>query len=123
MKILLDTDVIIQCLRGIKKESERVRQMLKNSDEILFTPISSAEIYAGIKSGEEKIVANFFDLLKPVEIGRVLGEKAGEYLRTYRKSHNLEIADALIAAAAFITRSKLYTLNKNHYPMKDISFL
>ena len=123
MKILLDTDVIIQCLRGIKKESERVRQMLKNSDEILFTPISSAEIYAGIKSGEGKIVANFFDLLQPVEIGRVLGEKAGEYLRTYRKSHNLEIADALIAAAAFITRSKLYTLNKKHYPMKDISFL
>lgn len=122
MKILLDTDIIIQCLKGIKKESEKMKQMLKNSDEILFTPISSTEIYAGIRSGEEKIVAGFFDLLKPVEIGRVIGEKAGEYIKAYRKSHGLELADALIAAAAFLTRSKLYTLNKKHYPMKDISF-
>ena len=123
MKFLLDTDVIIQCLRGIREESARVKRMLKNSDEILFTPISSAEIFAGIKKGEEKIVADFFDLLKPIEIGHVIGEKAGEYLRMYRKSHGLEIAHALIAAAAFITRSKLYTLNRKHYPMKDISFL
>jgi predicted nucleic acid-binding protein len=122
MKVLLDTDVIIQCLRGVKRESERIKQMLKNSDEIFFTPISSAEIYAGIKRGEEKIVAEFFDILRPIEIGCVTGEKAGEYLRTYRKSHSLEIADALIAAAAFITRVKLYTLNKKHYPMRDISF-
>jgi len=123
MKILLDTDVIIQCLRGVKRESERIKQMLKNSDEIFFTPISSAEIYADIRSGEERIVAEFFDILRLVEIGRATGEKAGEYLRTYRKSHSLEISDALIAAAAFITRAKLYTLNKKHYPMKDIHFL
>ena len=122
MKFLLDTDVIIQCLRGIKREGERIKQMLKNADEVFFTPISSAEIYAGIRSGEERIVADFFDTLKPVEIGRATGEKAGEYLRMYGKSHSLEIADALIAAVAFITQAKLYTLNKKHYPMKDIHF-
>ena len=123
MKILLDTDVMIQCLRGVRRESERIKKMLKNSDEILFTPISSAEIYAGVRIGEEKIVAEFFDILKLIEIGRATGEKAGEYLGMYGKSHNLEIADALIAAATFITRAKLYTLNKKHYPMNDVSFL
>jgi predicted nucleic acid-binding protein len=43
-------------------------------------------------------------------------------LRQYRKSHGVEIADALIAAAAVANRAELWTRNRKHYPMKDVSF-
>jgi predicted nucleic acid-binding protein len=42
---------------------------------------------------------------------------AGEYLNTYAKSHDLQIADALIAATASIAGEELATLNTKHFPM------
>jgi predicted nucleic acid-binding protein len=50
-----------------------------------------------------------------------VGKKAGEYFQDVAKPHNVELGDALIAAAAHVTKVPLWTLNKKHYPMKDIS--
>ena len=44
------------------------------------------------------------------------------YLRQYGKSHGVEIADALIAASAVANRATLWTRNRKHYPMKELSF-
>ena len=65
----------------------------------------------------------FFDNLYFLPIDDEAGIKAGEYLSNYSKSHNVKIADALIAASAFINKAKLYTQNKKHYPMSDIELL
>jgi predicted nucleic acid-binding protein len=43
-------------------------------------------------------------------------------LQQYRRSHAVEVADALIAASAVLNHAELWTLNRKHYPMKDISF-
>ena len=48
------------------------------------------------------------------------GRQAGNFLRRYRQSHGIEIADALIGAAA--NRAELWTRNRKHYPMKEVSF-
>ena len=40
----------------------------------------------------------------------------------YRKSHGLQITDALIAAAAVLNHAELWTRNRKHYPMKELSF-
>jgi predicted nucleic acid-binding protein len=50
------------------------------------------------------------------------GRQAGDYLRHYRKSHGLQISDALIAAAAVLNRAQLWTRNRKHYPVKELSF-
>jgi predicted nucleic acid-binding protein len=50
------------------------------------------------------------------------GRQAGDYLRQYRKSHDLQISDALIAAAAVLNHAELWTRNRKHYPMKELSF-
>ena len=44
------------------------------------------------------------------------GELAGERLRRYRRSHRLELGDALIAASAMQYGERLATLNRRHYP-------
>ena len=51
-----------------------------------------------------------------------VGRQAGEYLARYAKTHGVEIADALIAAAASVAGLRLWTLNRRHYPMKDLRF-
>ena len=43
-------------------------------------------------------------------------------LATFTRSHGLDIADALIAAAASTSGLRLWTLNRRHYPMRDLHF-
>ena len=51
-----------------------------------------------------------------------MGRKAGAYLARYRRSHGLQIGDALIAGAAGTTGFHLWTLNRRDYPMDDVRF-
>jgi predicted nucleic acid-binding protein len=60
--------------------------------------------------------------LKCVPIDEAIGRQAGDYLKHYRKSHAVELGDALIAAAAVLNHAALWTRNRKHYPMKDLNF-
>ncbi|MFQ5702620.1 MAG: hypothetical protein ACE5HT_01205 [Gemmatimonadales bacterium] len=40
----------------------------------------------------------------------------------YGQSHGVELADALVAAAAASSRVRLWMLNRKHYPMSDVRF-
>ena len=39
-----------------------------------------------------------------------------------RLPHGVELADALVAAAATTSGVRLWTLNRKHYPMPDVRF-
>ncbi len=119
-RVLLDTDVIIENFKGNEIILSKIKD-LKN-EKLLFciSPVSIAEVYAGLRSGEEEMVEEFFNSLSCLLIDQTIAVKAGEYLRLYSKSHGLEIADALIAAISFYNKARLFTLNKRHYPMRDI---
>jgi predicted nucleic acid-binding protein len=121
-KIVLDSDVIIEWLRGHEPFVTKIIELLQNHDELFWSPISVAEVYAGIRKGEESHAGSLFILLEPISISSDTGKKAGEYLRMYAKSHGVEVADAFVAACAFIEGAALWTLNRKHYPMKDLSF-
>jgi predicted nucleic acid-binding protein len=121
-KVLLDSDVIIEWLRGHQPFVEQIPKLLEEHSELFWTPVSVAEIFAGVRRGEESEVASLFLLLEPVTLSVEVGRKAGGYLKSYAKSHNVELGDALIAASAWLEGLKLWTLNKKHYPMKDLEF-
>jgi predicted nucleic acid-binding protein len=54
------------------------------------------------------------------ELDERVGRKAGSYRLHFDASHGVEIADALIAAAAHVHGMTLCTRNLRHYPMRDI---
>jgi predicted nucleic acid-binding protein len=54
------------------------------------------------------------------EVNEAIGRQASAYLRQFRRSHQLELGDALIAATAAYTGAALITRNLKHYPMTDI---
>ena len=119
-EILLDSDVIIAWLRGLEPFASLIPDLLEKGTALFWTPVSVAEIFAGIRKGEEKRVADLFLVLDSLSLSAETGKKAGEYLKAHAKSHGVELGDALIAAAAHVNGMRLWTLNVKHYPMKDI---
>jgi hypothetical protein len=123
MSILIDSDIVIEVLRG--RDQAILAQwsvLAASASPILISPITFAEIDAGARSNEIPTINRFFAPLTRVDLDQKIGQLAGEYLRRYSKSHNLKIADALIAAAAVQNQAALWTRNHKHYPMPDVSF-
>jgi len=120
-KVLLDSDVLIEWLRGHEPVVQQIGTLIEEHAELFWTPVST-EIFAGVRKDEEEAVANLFVLLESLPMTPAVGRKAGQYLKSYAKSHGVQLGDALIAACASTERFSLWTLNRKHYPMKDLSF-
>lgn len=120
MNYLIDTDVIVEILRKNVLLTKKLKELSRQGNLIHYSPVTKAEIYHGLRPGEENKTADFFSQIECLPIDSEIGEKAGYYLRTYRKSHDLQLGDALIAATAFCKKVCLFTLNIRHYPMTEI---
>jgi predicted nucleic acid-binding protein len=119
--VLLDSDVIIEVLRGRSAIVDAVARLEKSGVPTYCTAISWAEIFAGVRPGEEPYADGFFRARGEIVLDSVTGRLAGAYLARYSRSHGVEIADAMIAAAAVTAGCRLWTLNRRHYPMSDVT--
>jgi len=120
MKVLFDTDVLIEYLRGRPEVVIPLDELLASTASLAITPVSEAEIFRGIRSPEKQKTTRLLSSLECLSIDHEIGKRAGEYLRRYSKSHGLEIPDALIAASAVVHRFSLCTFNWKHYPMSEV---
>jgi predicted nucleic acid-binding protein len=119
--ILLDSDIVIEVTRGRDTALlSRWRELSISDETIAYTPVTSAELWAGALPAEYSALTALFSALVCLPLDQETGRTAGEYMRSYR--HHLELGDALIAASAFQNDAILWTRNRKHYPMKDISF-
>ena len=123
MTVLVDSDILIEVSRG-KNVAIVARWMdLSNSDAaVLYSPVTMAELWAGARPNEHDALNNLFGALTCAPIDEEAGHRAGAWLRKYRLSHGVEVADALVAAGAVGNRAQLWTRNRRHYPMKEVSF-
>jgi predicted nucleic acid-binding protein len=120
--VVLDSDVIIEILRGHAGTLQAAVALEESGVPTFCTAISWAEIFAGVRRGEEAVTRAFFEARGEVVLDGKIGRQAGDYLARYAKSHGVEIADALIAAAAATSGLRLWTLDRKHYPMQDLRF-
>jgi predicted nucleic acid-binding protein len=118
---LVDTDILINFLRGKRKAKEFLSSLLEESN-IFCSAVTVAEIAAGIRTGEEERTKALLDQIEVLDVTRDVAEKAGFYKRS-AKGHSLELDDCLIAATAFVHKAVLATGNGKQYPMKDIRVL
>jgi predicted nucleic acid-binding protein len=123
MTVLIDSDILIEVSRGRNAEIISTWMDLSKSEAgILYSPVSVAELWAGARPSEYDALNGLFRALTCIPIDEEAGRQAGVYLRQYRSSHGVEVADALIAASAVANRAELWTRNRKHYPMKEVSF-
>ncbi|MBC7334052.1 MAG: type II toxin-antitoxin system VapC family toxin [Actinobacteria bacterium] len=116
--VLIDTDIIIDHLRGIGNFSSIVDNTSNN--ECYISVISIAEVYSNLFPHEYEIMEMLLSELKIVNIDPIIAKLAGNYRMKFYKSHGLRLPDAIIAATAKINDAILVTKNVKHYPMEDI---
>ena len=123
MTVLIDSDILIEVSRGRNRAVISRWMELSTSDAaVLYSPVSVAELWAGARPSEHDALRNLFRALTCAPIDEEVGRQAGAYLHRYRRSHGVEVADALIAANAVANNAELWTRNRKHYPMREISF-
>jgi len=121
--VFVDSDILIEVLRG--RDTAVQAQWLSlgaAGATILYSPVSSAEIWQGARPSEREQTSRLFRPLLCVPIDEAIGILAGGFLRRYGKSHSLELPEAMIAASAHQSRASLWTRNRKHYPMPELSF-
>jgi hypothetical protein len=114
--ILIDTDVLVDFLRGYEPAVEWMRSC---SSQPRISVITLAELRSGMRSGEEPALAALFRALVVIPVGEDIAARAGDLRRAFGPSHGTGLADALIAATALAHEAALVTLNARHYPMVD----
>jgi len=121
--LLIDTDVLIDHLRGVEQAKRFLRERRESGDLLYSSVITHAELLAGARPPEEPLLRALLESFQAVVIDAAVAEQAGLYCRQYSKSHGLLLPDALIAASAKSVDATLVTLNARHFPMKDITVL
>lgn len=123
MNVLIDSDVLIEVLRARNQELlERWWQLAETDASVLYSPVTSAEIWAGARPRDHSAIQTLLESLECAPADDTTGRWAGEFLRQFANSHSLKIADALIAATAVQHRAHLWTQNHRHYPMRGLEF-
>jgi predicted nucleic acid-binding protein len=114
-RLLIDTDVLVDYLRGYPAAVAWLEGL---SDAPLLSSITVAELYAGVRDGEERTALDAFMLACEIlPLDEQIAVKGGLFRRDYGKSHGVGLADALIAASAETHHAILVSLNSKHFPM------
>lgn len=118
-KWLIDTDVLVDYLRGHPKAAKFLDEIVINS-KLYVSSITIAELYAGVREGKERpILEQFLQIFEVINIDNKIAQTGGLYRRDYGKKQGVGLADAIIAASADYCAAQLVTLNKKHYPMLE----
>ena len=106
MSVLLDSEILIEVTPGRDKDA----------------PVSLAELWAGALPPEHAALTILFMALTCVPIDQEVGRRPGDYLKRYKRSHAVDLGDALIAASTVVHGAMLWTRNRKHYLMKELQF-
>ena len=121
--VLIDSDILIEVSRARDQAVlARWEELSRSEIALLCSPVTVAELWHGARPKEHGTLEALFAAIHCVPIDSNIGVRAGEYLRQYAKSHQVELGDALIAATVSIHNLELWTRNRRHYPMKDVDF-
>ena len=97
--------------------------MVEANHVLATSAINVAEVYAGLRSGEEARTVRLLGRLEvyPItgQIARVAGDLKQEWAK---KGRTLELPDTLIAATVLAHGCMLMTDNRKDFPMPELRF-
>ena len=112
--ILVDTDVLVDCLRGTAAAKEWVERV---STEVLAVPgVAAMELVIGCRhQAHLQQIQNFLSKFSVAWPDASDSATAYELLLMHRLSSGLGIPDCIIAAMALNRKGILYTFNLKHF--------
>ena len=102
--LLVDTDVLIDHLRGIRRLRVPSRKV------VMFSVITRCELLSG-RGTDEDAVHKLLSAFAELDVDRPTAERAGRL----RRHVDIRVPDALIAATALERGLSLMTNNLRHY--------
>lgn len=117
---LIDTDIAIDHFHGNRAALDYFAENIAAGQVLAISVVTLAELYGGMRPDERERTARLLELFVALDVTPIIAVKAGDYLNQFRRSHNLELGDALIAATALHHDIPVITRNTKHYPMGDI---
>ncbi len=116
--ILIDSDVLIEHLRGNTDARDWLIQARRASGPLAISVISLTEIAGGMRSPERREVMRLLGSMQRFEVTEQVAWRAATLMREYRRTHSgIGLGDYLIAATALTEGLELATLNVRHFPM------
>jgi predicted nucleic acid-binding protein len=112
--MLIDSDVLIWYMRG----NPKARKVVEDLAPFPISSVSYMELIQGLRDKKEMKALREFVVNKKISILHIsseISQKAIFYMEQFSLSHNLRMADALIAATASIYGNVLLTGNSRHY--------
>ena len=113
IKLLIDTDIIIDALKGIKPAKE----LLRNKEIDLYCSIQTKKELlskVGLTDSERKRIKLLFEELKVLKIDEAIIQKYHMLIAQYGERPGV-LADYVIAATAWAKNLPLLTRNKKHF--------
>jgi predicted nucleic acid-binding protein len=122
MDLLLDTSVLIDALRSRNARRQLLARLVNEGHHFSTTALNIAEIYAGIRPGENELTGALLDSLECHELTASSGRRAGLLKNEWaRKGRTLSLADTIIAAIAIDKECSLMTDNRKDFPMPELN--
>ena len=116
-KIVLDTNILIEILKG---NPETVTKVQSFENELCISAITVMELFYGaINKAEVKKLENFILLFTVIHTNENISRKAINLVKQYAKSHTLDIPDSIIASTALTLECKLFTYNTKDFKYID----
>jgi predicted nucleic acid-binding protein len=116
--ILIDSDILIEHLRGKAEAQDWLVQARESSGPLAISVVSVTEIAGGMRSPERREVIRLLGSMQRFEVTEQVAWRASTLMQQYRRSlSGIGLGDYLIAATALTEGLELASLNIRHYPM------
>jgi len=117
---LLDTSVAVDHLRGYGPATALLEDLVRSHESVVASELTRFELLAGARPDEHDRLESFFSVLGWVPVTDDVTRCAGEYARSYRRSHSgIGVVDYLLAGTVAAVGADLVTINVRHFPMFD----
>ena len=118
MRLLVDTSVLIDHLRGDPRAVSLLAESAGVGDELWSVTVVRLEVLAGMRAREERATLALLNVLRWQDVTVELADRGAALARRFLKSHSgVDTVDYLVAAAAQTLKARLLTQNVRHFPM------